>query len=49
MTKALLQPLPKHVPKFQPGWQAMRPIRGPVHSLQHPLSVYQQILTEVSA
>lgn len=47
--KALLQPLPKHVPRFQTNWPAARPIREQVHSLQHPLSVYQQILTEVAA
>lgn len=42
-------PLPKHAPKFQPSWPAMRPIREQIHSLQHPLSVYQQILAEVTA
>jgi len=47
--KALLQPLPKHVPKLQPSWPAVRPIQEQIESLQHPLSVYQQILTEVAA
>jgi transposase len=47
--KALLQPLPQHRPRFKPVRPAARPIREQVNSLQHPLSVYQQILTEVAA
>lgn len=47
--KALLQPLPKHAPRLQPAWPTMRPVHEQIHSLQHPLSVYQQLLTEVAA
>jgi len=47
--KVLLQPLPKHVPKLQTSWPAVQPIREQIDLLQHPLSVYQQILTEVAA
>lgn len=46
--KALLQPLPKPVPRLETIWPTARTIREQAHSLQHPLSVYQQILTEVA-
>lgn len=45
--KALLQPLPKYRPRIDPAWPSMRSTSAQVNSLQHPLSVYQQILTEV--
>lgn len=47
--KALLRPLPAYVPHCQPERPIPRPVREQIHSLQHPLSVYQQILTEVVA
>lgn len=47
--KALLQSLPAHLPRFEAIWPARRPVREHVNSLQHPLSVYQEILTGVQA
>lgn len=47
--KALLQPLPWYVPHIEPSRPALRIVRAQANALQHPLSVYQQILTEVGA
>lgn len=47
--KALLQPLPRYVPHIEPSRRTLHALRAQVDSLQHPLSVYQQILTEVGA
>ncbi|MCA2971661.1 MAG: IS21 family transposase [Acidobacteriaceae bacterium] len=47
--KVVLLPLPTYLPKSAPNWPATRTVRQQIHSLQHPLSVYQQMLTEVVA
>ncbi|GAB2883100.1 IS21 family transposase [Pseudoduganella ginsengisoli] len=47
--KALLQPLPDYVPRCEPIQPTAPSARQRHHSFQHPLSVYQQILTEVAA
>ena len=47
--KTLLQPLPKHAPRCPSDRPMPRKMREQIHALQHPLSIYQQILTEVSA
>lgn len=47
--KALLQPLPRYVPHIELSGPTARAAGAQVNSLQHPLSVYQQILTEVGA
>lgn len=47
--KALLQPLPRYVPYTEASHPGLRIARAQVSVLQHPLSVYQQILTAVNA
>ncbi len=47
--KALLLTLPAYAPRCQPERPVPRPVRDQIHTLQHPLSIYQQILTEVVA